>query len=88
MEPSNQPTGVKKSLSPTLVVIIVLVLVALALVVVYLYSQGGLGKDSKQTRTTIQTGSIDKLSSDLDALNAGDVSSDFSEVDRDLQGLK
>lgn len=87
MEPSNQPAGAKKSLSPTLVVIIVLLVVAFALIGAYLYSQGGLGKGSKQTKTITQTSSIDNLSSDLDALNAGDVSSDFSEVDRDLQSL-
>lgn len=62
-----------------MVIILGLVVVALVLVAAYFYSQ--------QTKTTTQTNSVETLSSDLDALNAGDVSSDFSEVDRDLLSL-
>lgn len=85
MEPSNQSVEPKKGLSSTVVVVIVLVVVALGLLAAYFYSQRGLGKGP--TKPTTQTSSVDSLSSDLDALNAGDVSSDFSEVDRDLQNL-
>lgn len=85
MEPSNQSVEPKRGLSSTVVVVIVLVVVALGLLAAYFYSQGGLGKGS--TKPTTQTSSVDSLRSDLDALNAGDVSSDFSEVDRDLQSL-
>lgn len=85
MEPSNQSVEPKKGLSSTVIVVIVLVVVALGLLAAYFYSQRGLGKGV--TKPTTQTSSVDSLSSDLDALNVGDVSSDFSEVDRDLQSL-
>lgn len=72
--------------SKTMWLIVGLVVIILLIAGIYLY-QSRQQKVSQPLKTTPPATTVDNLESDLNSINVGDVDSEFTSVDQDLQGL-